>query len=173
MELLPPGDYSARAEIKGMSPQVTSANPRGCRRHDRAAFRLTLAETNETVTVSGAPPLVETLPSSVSTVIDERAINDLPLNGRRFTDLSLLAPGVTQDPARPDLGLQWRPGLRRHSRIPVELPGRWRRQQQRVLRAGTRPLSRALPVLQRSGPGIPRIVEHLRRRARTCRRRRG
>jgi hypothetical protein len=49
-------------------------------------------------TVSGAPPLVETVPSSISTVIDEKAINELPLNGRRFTDLSLLAPGVTQDP---------------------------------------------------------------------------
>jgi len=31
------------------------------------------------------------VPSSISTVIDEKAISDLPLNGRRFTDLSLLA----------------------------------------------------------------------------------
>ncbi len=46
----------------------------------------------------GRPPLVETVPSAVSAIIDEKAINDLPLNGRRFTDLSLLAPGVTQDP---------------------------------------------------------------------------
>jgi TonB-dependent receptor-like protein len=61
-------------------------------------FRLSLAGASETITVSGAPPVVETVPSSVSTVIDERAISDLPLNGRRFTDLSLLAPGVTQDP---------------------------------------------------------------------------
>ena len=42
--------------------------------------------------------MVETNPSSVSALLDERAIRDLPLNGRRFTDLLLLAPGVTQDP---------------------------------------------------------------------------
>jgi hypothetical protein len=37
-------------------------------------------------------------PSSVSGPVEERAIKDLPLNGRRFTDLPLLMPGVTQDP---------------------------------------------------------------------------
>jgi len=98
MELLPPGDYSARAEIKGMSPQETPQIHIDVGGAVELAFRLSLAGASESVTVSGAPPLVETVPSSVSTVIDERAINDLPLNGRRFTDLSLLAPGVTQDP---------------------------------------------------------------------------
>ena len=34
----------------------------------------------------------------VSTLLDERAINDFPLNGRRFSDLALFSPGVTQDP---------------------------------------------------------------------------
>jgi len=98
LELLPPGDYSARAEMKGMSPQVSPQVHVDVGGTIELQFRLALASTNETVTVSGAPPLVETVPSSISTVIDERAINDLPLNGRRFTDLSLLAPGVTQDP---------------------------------------------------------------------------
>ncbi|SPE24617.1 hypothetical protein SBA7_1040010 [Candidatus Sulfotelmatobacter sp. SbA7] len=37
-------------------------------------------------------------PSSVSALLEERAIRDLPLNGRRYTDLLLLVPGVTQDP---------------------------------------------------------------------------
>ncbi|HVI09302.1 MAG TPA: TonB-dependent receptor, partial [Candidatus Binatia bacterium] len=36
--------------------------------------------------------------AAVSTLIDERGISDLPLNGRRFSDLTLLSPGVTQDP---------------------------------------------------------------------------
>ena len=98
VELLPPGDYSARAEIKGMSPQVTPKIHVDVGGVVELQFRLAMAGASETVTVSGAPSLVETVPSAVSAVIDEKAINDLPLNGRRFTDLSLLAPGVTQDP---------------------------------------------------------------------------
>ena len=42
--------------------------------------------------------MVETKPSAVSTLLDERSINELPLNGRRFSDLALFSPGVTQDP---------------------------------------------------------------------------
>ena len=98
IELLPPGDYSARAEVKGLSPQVSPEVHVDVGGAIELQFRLSLAGASETVTVSGAPPMVETVPSSVSTVIDERAINDLPVNGRRFTDLALLAPGVTQDP---------------------------------------------------------------------------
>src|SRR4029077_6696408 len=52
----------------------------------------------EKVTVSGAPQLVDTKTSAVSNLLDERAIADLPINGRRFSDLMLLSPGVTQDP---------------------------------------------------------------------------
>ena len=61
-------------------------------------FKLKVAGPKETITVSEAPRMVEANPSSVSALVDERAIKDLPLNGRRFTDLLLLAPGVTQDP---------------------------------------------------------------------------
>src|SRR5438477_2341320 len=42
--------------------------------------------------------MIETQPRAVSAVIEEKAIESLPLNGRRFTDLALLTPGVTQDP---------------------------------------------------------------------------
>ena len=55
-------------------------------------FKLAVAGASETVTVSGEPPMVESQPSGISTLIDERAINDLPLNGRRYTDLDLLTP---------------------------------------------------------------------------------
>ncbi|PYX96457.1 MAG: hypothetical protein DMG71_05835 [Acidobacteria bacterium] len=98
LELLQPGDYIARAEAPGMSPQMSPPLHVEVGGVAELQFRLTVAGAKESVTVSGAPPLVDTQPSAISAVIDERAISDLPLNGRRFTDLALLAPGVTQDP---------------------------------------------------------------------------
>ncbi len=97
-DLLPPGDYSARVEVSGFSPQLAPQAHLDVGGTLQWQFRLTLAGAKEAVTVSGAPPMVDTQPSSVSAVIDEQSILGLPLNGRRFTDLSLLAPGVTQDP---------------------------------------------------------------------------
>lgn len=97
-DLLLPGDYSGRAEAPGMSPQETAPMHVEVGGTVELDFRLSVAGSRETLTVSGAPAEVETQPSSVSATIDERAIQDLPLNGRRFTDLALLAPGVTEDP---------------------------------------------------------------------------
>ena len=98
VDLLPPGDYSARATAKGMSPQITPVLHVDLGAATEIEFRLSLASVKENVTVSGEPQLVETQPSAVSTILDERALVDLPLNGRRFSDLLLLSPGVTQDP---------------------------------------------------------------------------
>jgi len=97
-ELLPPGEYSARADSAGMSPQTTPRLRVDVGGTTELTFKLAVAGASETVTVSGEPPVVESQPSGISTLIDERAINDLPLNGRRYTDLALLTPGVTQDP---------------------------------------------------------------------------
>jgi hypothetical protein len=98
VDLLPPGEYIARAEAVGMSAQDSPRVRVDVGAATELTFKLRVAGTKETVTVSGAPPLVDTQPSSISALVDERAIADLPLNGRRFTDLSLLAPGVTTDP---------------------------------------------------------------------------
>jgi hypothetical protein len=95
---LPPGEYSARVAAQGMSPQVTPQLHVDVGATADLKFVLTIAGAHENVTVSGAPALVETQPSAVSTLLDERAVNDLPMNGRRFSDLALFSPGVTKDP---------------------------------------------------------------------------
>jgi hypothetical protein len=98
LDLLPPGDYSARVVADKMSPQITPELHIDVGGRTQLDFHLTIAGPQENVTVSSAPKLVDTSPSGVSTLLDERAIADLPLNGRRFSDLMLLSPGVTQDP---------------------------------------------------------------------------
>jgi hypothetical protein len=97
-QLLPPGDYTARATAEGMSPQITPKLHVDLGVVTEIEFKMAVAGAKETITVSGAPPLVETSPTAISSLIDDRAIGGLPLDGRRFTDLALLTPGVTQDP---------------------------------------------------------------------------
>ncbi len=98
VDLLPPGRYSARAEAEGMSPQIAPAIRVEVGATTELTFKLKVAGPKEMITVAESPRVMEADPSSVSALVDERAIKDLPLNGRRFTDLLLLAPGVTQDP---------------------------------------------------------------------------
>ena len=98
LDVLPPGDYSLRAVAQGMSAQLTPQLHVDVGAAAELEFHLTVAGIQEKVTVSAVPTLVDTQPGPVSTLVDERAIADLPLNGRRFSDLMLLSGGVTQDP---------------------------------------------------------------------------
>jgi len=55
------------------------------------------ATVQETVTVTGEAPLVDTTTSTVGANIDPRQMSELPLNGRNWMDLSLLAPGARRN----------------------------------------------------------------------------
>ncbi len=57
--------------------------------------KLQLGVVGESVTVSGAGEMVKTDSGAVSTVIDSKFVESMPLNGRSFQDLLTLAPGVT------------------------------------------------------------------------------
>src|SRR5579862_1242287 len=97
-EMLTPGDYTGRAIATGMSAQVTPQMQVAVGGLTELQFKLNVAGAKEEVTVSGAPPTVDSQATAVSSWIETRAIDELPLDGRRFTDLALLTPGVTQDP---------------------------------------------------------------------------
>ena len=59
-------------------------------------FKLSPGAVATSVTVTAAAPLVETSTSSEGEVIHGRQVTELPLNGRNFTALALLTPGVTR-----------------------------------------------------------------------------
>ncbi|MBK7599120.1 MAG: carboxypeptidase regulatory-like domain-containing protein [Acidobacteria bacterium] len=54
----------------------------------------------ESIDISDNAPLINTSSAELSYLVGERAIRDLPLNGRNYTDLALLQPGVTAFPLR-------------------------------------------------------------------------
>ena len=57
-------------------------------------FGLQIGSVNETITVTGGTPLLNTESAAVSTVVDRNFVENIPLNGRSFQDLILLTPGV-------------------------------------------------------------------------------
>ncbi len=59
-------------------------------------FALSVGSVSESVTVLGGAPAVNTESSSMGKVIEGRQVTELPLNGRNFTQLALLTPGVTR-----------------------------------------------------------------------------
>jgi Carboxypeptidase regulatory-like domain/TonB dependent receptor-like, beta-barrel len=61
-------------------------------------FAMTLGSVSDSVTVGAGAPLVNTESGTVSTVIDRRFVEDLPLNGRSFQTLIMLTPGVVLTP---------------------------------------------------------------------------
>jgi len=61
-------------------------------------FRLPVGETQQTITVAAEVSAVETQSTAFGALVESKQITDLPLNGRNFTQLLTLAPGVTQIP---------------------------------------------------------------------------
>src|SRR3984893_7479818 len=95
--ILPLGPYELTAEHPGFAT-VTIARVvvnEGARIN--LQLTMSLAERQESVTVSAREPIVETTRTDVSATLDGRAIANMPVNGRDFANLALLPPGVTRD----------------------------------------------------------------------------
>lgn len=91
---LKPGFYRFSAEAKGFKKTVTSEIELLVNQTGRVDLTLEVGDVSESVEVTAAPPLVASETSSVSQVIDSRQMADLPLKGRSFYTLAVLAPGT-------------------------------------------------------------------------------
>ena len=88
------GAYEVRAELAGFQTAIRQGLNLNLGQEAVVNLTLSVGEITEQVIVTGAAPLVETTNSEVSGLIDDRQIRDLPLNGRSFTELAVLQPGV-------------------------------------------------------------------------------
>jgi hypothetical protein len=94
-----PGAYDIAIEANGFKTIHQNGVVLEVDQHARLDFALTLGSTWETITVEGSSPLLNQSDASVSTVIGNRFIENMPLNGRSFSSLIDLTPGVVLTPA--------------------------------------------------------------------------
>ena len=92
---LTPGNYHVSVEKTGFK-RAASENV-GVNVDDKARldFTLELGNVSETISVVASAPLVRSESSELGEVIGQRAVEQLPLNGRNFAQLVYLVPGVT------------------------------------------------------------------------------
>jgi hypothetical protein len=90
---LPIGNYKAVATRQGFQSEATTLFLQ-ISEVKELNFKLKVGSASETVQVTGAAPLIDTATSSAGEVIEGNQVVDLPLNGRNFTTLALLTPGV-------------------------------------------------------------------------------
>src|SRR6478735_9780881 len=88
------GSYTVRAELQGFSVAEADNIAVTVNARLRVDLSLKVGSLGETVTVEGAAKLLETDSSDRGQVIGKEQIVSLPLNGRNYADLALLAPGV-------------------------------------------------------------------------------
>jgi len=97
--LLNPGVYEAKASLSGFRTTVQGGIEVVVNGTARVDLKLQVGSISEQVNVEAASPLVETKNATLGVVIDQKKVVDLPLNGRNFTQLGTLIPGVVAPPA--------------------------------------------------------------------------
>ncbi len=106
--ILPPGTYKVRAIAPGFDGKEIDAIVNVSRTVD-VDFQLGIGEVSVTVDVSGDE--IQSTSSTPDAVLDDTAISELPINGRRFQDLATLTPTAQVDPSRGQISLSGQRGI--------------------------------------------------------------
>jgi hypothetical protein len=97
---LTPGIYSVRVAIKGFTSNIRNNIEVAVGQEVRTDFSLQVGDVNQSVEVNAVATALDTETTTIGTVIGEKSIEDLPLNGRNFLQLGELVPsGTTYGPA--------------------------------------------------------------------------
>lgn len=95
--LVRPAVYEVTARLEGFQTVVRAGQEVLVGQTLTMSFELGISTLQETVTVTGEQPLLDVTSSTVSGNIDPRQMEQLPINGRNWMDLTLLAPGSRQN----------------------------------------------------------------------------
>jgi hypothetical protein len=92
---LAPGNYTVSAQAPGFKTMTQTGIALDANANVDVIFSMPAGAETQTVTVSAATTLVDTLEAPVGTTIDQKRLEDLPLNERDAYDLVILSPGTT------------------------------------------------------------------------------
>jgi Carboxypeptidase regulatory-like domain len=91
---LPVGNYEAQASAQGFQTVVRRGITLTVGQQGVVDFSMMVGQSQQTITVEAQVTQVDTSSTAVASYVEQKQINDLPLNGRNFTDLVTLIPGV-------------------------------------------------------------------------------
>jgi outer membrane receptor protein involved in Fe transport len=101
--LLPVGDYEVSVSLQGFATTKRRGLTLNIGQTLDVDVTLKVASAQEEITVTAEAPLLEVTRSQQSSVVNERAVANLPVNGRNFIDFVLTTPGVIRDPRGGDI----------------------------------------------------------------------
>lgn len=108
IEAVPAGTYEMTAELQGFQRTVRTGILVYVGQQTAVDFAMTVGNVSETINVTGETPIIQTTRSDVGQVITSTLVENIPLNGRKFQDLSLLVPGTRTstyyDPTKTEVG---------------------------------------------------------------------
>ncbi len=96
---LPVGRYRVEVKAAGMQPMAATDVDLSVGTTVRQDFSLKVAATSQVIEVQGSAPVIDSTTVSVGSVVNQRTVQEIPLNGRHFVDLALLIPGSVTPPA--------------------------------------------------------------------------
>jgi len=95
---LPVGVYSLELEASGFKRQLVSNMSVEVGRTIEKDFSMEVGTLEQNVNITAETSVIETTTTSVGQVINQRTVQEIPLNGRHFVDLGLLIPGSVTPP---------------------------------------------------------------------------
>ena len=95
---LQPGEYSVRVQAAGFADFRLASVTLQVAQSETTNVKLGLASAGEIVEVQGSTPIIDAQTITVGQVIDQKTVQEIPLNGRHFLDLTNLTPGTVVPP---------------------------------------------------------------------------
>ena len=95
---IPPGIYKLLIKASGFADETLTDITLSSGQASTLNASLKVGKAAEEITVSAAPPLLQSATATVGTVVGSKQLNELPMLGRNFTSIILIAPGVAPVP---------------------------------------------------------------------------